>query len=69
MKHPELARYLDQLVSETSQPPGEVMRLAVADNLEAPICSYQDLVTLKLQASRRKDLDDLEKLKQARGEQ
>jgi len=45
-----------------------VMRLAVADNLEAPICSYEDLVALKLQASRRKDLDDLEKLKQVRGE-
>jgi hypothetical protein len=40
----------------------------VADNLDAPVCSYQDLVTLKLQASRPKDLDDLQKLKQARGE-
>ena len=33
MKQPDLARYLDVLTSETSQPPGEVMRLAVAVGL------------------------------------
>ena len=33
MMHPELATYLDALTSETSQPAGEVMRLAVAVGL------------------------------------
>jgi len=41
---------------------------AITPSLNAPVCSYQDLVKLKLLASRPKDLEDLDKLKKARGE-
>jgi hypothetical protein len=40
----------------------------LAENVDVPVCGYADLVKLKLAASRRKDLEDLEKLKIARGE-
>ena len=41
---------------------------ALTDNLDVPVCSYQDLVKLKLLASRPKDLADLDRLKKVRGE-
>lgn len=37
-------------------------------NLSVPVCSYQDLVKLKRLAARPKDLDDLDRLRKARGE-
>ena len=40
----------------------------LADNVEVPVCSYEDLVKLKLLASRPKDLFDLDRLRKARGE-
>jgi hypothetical protein len=40
----------------------------LTDKLNVPICGYQDLVELKLLASRPKDLDDLDRLRKVRGE-
>lgn len=39
---------------------------SITDKLQVPVCSYQDLVKLKLLASRPKDLEDLKKLREAR---
>jgi hypothetical protein len=47
---------------------GRVHYQPLTENLRVPICSYQDLVRLKLLASRPKDLDDLDRLRKARGE-
>lgn len=38
------------------------------DGLPVKVASYEDLVTLKQQAGRPSDLEDLERLRQARGE-
>lgn len=38
------------------------------DGLTVKVASYADLVTLKQQAGRPSDLEDLERLRQARGE-
>jgi predicted nucleotidyltransferase len=40
----------------------------IAENLQVPVCSYDDLVKLKIQASRPRDLVDLAELKKVRGE-
>ncbi len=40
----------------------------LADNLAVPVCGYQDLVKLKLLASRPKDLLDLAQLRKLKGE-
>ncbi len=40
----------------------------LTDNLNVPVCSYEDLVELKLQASRPKDLLDLDQLRKLKGE-
>ena len=40
----------------------------LADGVQVPVCSYEDLVKLKLLASRPKDLLDLEQLKRVRGD-
>jgi hypothetical protein len=40
----------------------------VADGLMATVCAYEDLVKLKIDAGRPKDLLDLEQLRKARGE-
>jgi hypothetical protein len=40
----------------------------LADNLNVPVCGYEDLVKLKLLASRPQDLRDIEQLRKARGE-
>ncbi len=40
----------------------------IGAGIDAPICSYQDLVKLKLMAARPKDLLDLNELRLARGE-
>ena len=38
------------------------------DGLQVKVASYEDLVALKRQAARASDLEDLERLRQARGE-
>jgi hypothetical protein len=45
-----------------------VHRYPLTDNIEVPVCSYEDLVELKTQASRPKDLIDLDQLKKLKGE-
>ncbi len=40
----------------------------LGDGVPLPVCGYADLVALKLQASRPKDLLDLQNLKRIRGE-
>ena len=40
----------------------------LAEDVQVPVCGYEDLVKLKLLASRPKDLLDLDQLKKARGE-
>lgn len=45
-----------------------VLWYPLGDGIPLPVCSYADLVTLKLQASRPKDLFDLENLQRIRGE-
>jgi hypothetical protein len=40
----------------------------LGDGVSLPVCSYEDLVKLKLEASRPKDLVDLEQLKKVRGD-
>ena len=40
----------------------------LSDNLDVPVCSYEDLIRLKLLAGRPSDLVDLNELKIARGE-
>jgi predicted nucleotidyltransferase len=40
----------------------------LSDNVNLPVCSYEDLVKLKLLASRPQDLADLDQLRIARGE-
>jgi hypothetical protein len=47
---------------------GRVHYQPLTPNLSVPICGYQDLVKLKVLASRPKDLDDLDRLRKARGE-
>jgi hypothetical protein len=43
-------------------------KFPVAENLDAPVCSYPDLIKLKLEAGREKDVKDLATLRQIRGE-
>ena len=45
---------------------GKYYRLA--DNLDVPVCAYEDLVKLKLEAGRPRDLADLHELRLIRGE-
>jgi hypothetical protein len=40
----------------------------LSDNVDVPVCGYNDLVKLKMEAGRPQDLADLEQLKIARGE-
>lgn len=47
---------------------GRLHYYSLADNLNVPVCSYQDLVKLKVQASRPKDLLDLAQLRKLKGE-
>ncbi|HEY4328838.1 MAG TPA: hypothetical protein VGN88_03815 [Phycisphaerae bacterium] len=41
---------------------------SLADNLEVPVCGYEDLVKLKQDAGRPRDLADLHELRVIRGE-
>jgi hypothetical protein len=47
---------------------GRALHQPLTPTLNVPICSYQDLVKLKQLAARPKDLDDLDRLRKARGE-
>jgi hypothetical protein len=40
----------------------------LADDVAAPVCGYGDLIKLKLLAGRPRDIDDLDRLRKARGE-
>ncbi len=45
-----------------------VYRQNISEVLSVPFCSYEDLIKLKLLASRPKDLQDLDLLRKTRGE-
>jgi hypothetical protein len=40
----------------------------LTNKLDVPVCGYEDLIKLKLLAARPKDMEDLDRLKMARGE-
>lgn len=47
---------------------GRVQCYPLAENVQVPVCSYEDLIKLKRLAARPKDMLDLEQLRKARGE-
>jgi predicted nucleotidyltransferase len=46
----------------------EKKKVSVIDNIEISVISKEDLITSKLETARKKDFDDIEKLRNVEGE-